>query len=83
VAQILQRTKISIMGETGNKIVGEVRALIVRRWSISGWCDLEAIVQFSPNTSPAMLATRPLVSYPKALKFSGCSYEILYAKVNR
>ena len=41
---ILQSTKISIMGKTGNKVVGEVRALIFCRRSVSRWCDLGAIV---------------------------------------
>src|SRR5260370_5237569 len=41
---VLQSTKVSIMGKMQNKAIGEVRALIIHRWSVLRWCNLWAIV---------------------------------------
>ena len=68
----LQSTKISMMGETGNKVVGEVRALIVRRWPISRWCDLGAIV-----ARDMLLVRAPILTKHKSCDVSDSASSII------
>jgi hypothetical protein len=69
---VLQSTKIPIMGKMQNKVAGEVRALIICRWSISRWCNLWAIV-----ARDIMLVRAPILTKCKSYNISNLASWII------